>query len=118
MYHGNHLNSMQQAHGIEIVSCITDHEMILDTLSHPLQSPIKALQTFFRIAILAGSCTLPITSLIFAPELFDQGAVLRAKVDEQLTAATGILGAIADYLFGKNTKGSSASGDAGLTEKP
>ena len=58
--------------------------------------------------MLAGSCTLPITSLIFAPELFDQGAVIRAKVDEQLTAATGILGAIAGNLFGKTTKDSSA----------
>lgn len=27
-----------------------------------------------------------------------------AKADQQLTAATGILGAIAGYLFGKTTK--------------
>lgn len=108
MYHSNYLNSMQQPHGIESVPRITDHQTILDTLLHPLQSPIRALQTFFGIAILAGSCTLPITSLIFAPELFDQGAAIRAKVDEQLTAATGILGAIAGNLFGKTTKGPEA----------
>lgn len=108
MYHTNHLNSMQQSQGIEIVPRITDHKMILDTLTHPMQSPIRALQTFFGMAILAGSCTLPITSLIFAPELFDQGAMVRAKVDEQLTAATGILGAIADGLFDKTSKDSTA----------
>ena len=105
MYHSNHLNSMQQPLGIEVVPRITDHKMILDTLSHPTRSPITALRTFFGIAMLAGSCTLPITSLIFAPELFNQGAVIRAKVDEQLTAATGTLGAIAGYLFGKAAKG-------------
>jgi hypothetical protein len=107
MYHSNH-NSMQQTHGIETVPHITDHQMILDALSHHTRSSIRALQTFLGIAILAGSCTLPITSLIFAPELFDQGAVVRAKVDEQLTAATGILDALADYLFGKTTKGPDA----------
>lgn len=96
---------MQQTHGIETVPHITDHQMILDALSHHTRSSIRALQTFLGIAILAGSCTLPLTSLIFAPELFDQGAVIRAKVDEQLTAATGILGAIAGHLFGKATKG-------------
>ena len=105
MYHSNHLNSMQQPLGIEIVPRITDHKMILDTLSHPLQSPIRALRTFFGIAILAGSCTLPITSLIFAPELFNQGAMIRAKVDEQLTDATGTLGAIVGNLFGRATRG-------------
>jgi hypothetical protein len=89
----------------DILPRIMDHYMILGTLPHPARSSIAALRTFFGIAILAGSCTLPITSLIFAPELFDQGAVIRAKVDEQLTAATGILGAIAGYLFGKATKG-------------
>ena len=99
---------MQQSQGIEIVPRITDHKMILDTLTHPLQSPIRALQTFVGIAILAGSCTLPMTSLIFAPELFDQGAVIRVKIDEQLTAATEILGAIADSLFGKAAKGPNA----------
>ena len=106
---------MQQPLGIEIVPRITDHKMILDTLSHPLQSPIKALQTFVGIAILAGSCTLPITPLIFASELFDQGAAIRAKMGEQLTAATGT---IADYLFGKEAKGPEAehkSGKAGAT---
>ena len=118
MYHSNQLNSMQQTHGIETVPRITDHQMILDALSHHTRSSIRALQTFLGIAILAGSCTLPITSLIFAPELFDQGAVIRAKVDEHLTAATGILGAIANYLFGKETKGPEAeqkSGEAGTT---
>ncbi len=99
---------MQQPLGIEIVPRITDHKMILDALSHHTRSSIRALQTFLGIAILAGSCTLPITSLIFAPELFNQGAMIRAKVDEQLTAATGTLGAIVGNLFGKTTKGSSA----------
>ena len=94
MYHSNHLNSMQQPLGIETVPRITDHQMILDALSHHTRSAIRALQIFFGIAILAGSCTLPITSLIFAPELFDQGAVIRAKVDEQLTAVTGTLARI------------------------
>jgi hypothetical protein len=103
IYHSNH-TSMQQTHGIENVPHITDHQMILDALSHHTRSSIRALQTFLGIAILAGSCTLPITSLIFAPALFDQGAVIRAKVDEQLTAATEILGAIAGHLFGKTTK--------------
>jgi hypothetical protein len=85
-----------------------DHKMALATLPDPMQSPIRALRTFFGIAILADNCTLPITSLIFAAELFDQGAVIRAKIDEQLTAATGILGAIAGYLFGKATKAPAA----------
>lgn len=118
MYHSNHLYSMQQPQNIETVPRITDHQLILDTLSYPIRSAITALRTFFGIAILVGSCTLPITSLIFAPELFAQGAMIRAKVDEQLTAATGILGTVVGYLFGEITKGSSASGDAGLTEKP
>ena len=109
------MNSMQQTLGIETVPHITDHQMILDALSHHTRSSIRALQTFLGIAILAGSCTLPITSLIFAPELFDQGAVIRAKVDEQLTAATGILGAIADGLFGKTTKDSSAEQNQNTT---
>jgi hypothetical protein len=84
---------------------IMDQNMILDILHYPPRSSITALRTFFERAILAGSCTLPLTSLIFVPELFDQGAAIRAKVDEQLTAATGILGAIAGYLFGKAAKG-------------
>ena len=92
---------MRQTQGIETVPHITDHRMILDALSHHTRSSIRALQTFFGIAILAGSCTLPITSLIFAPELFNQGAMIRAKVDEHLTASAEILGAIADNLFGK-----------------
>lgn len=108
MYHSNQISSLQQPHGVEIVPRITDHQIILDALSHHTRSSIRALQTFLGIAILAGSCTLPITSLIFAPELFDQGAVIRAKVDEQLTAATGILGAIAGNLFGKTAKGPEA----------
>ena len=107
MYHSNH-NSMQQTHGIETVPRIMDHQTILDALSHHTRSPITALRTFFGIAILAASCTLPITSLIFAPELFDQGAVVRAKVDEQLTAATEILGAITGNLFGMEAKGPEA----------
>lgn len=106
MYHSNHINSMQQPQGIEMVPGTTDHRTILDTLSHPMQSPIKTLQTFFGIAILASSCSLPITtSLLFAAELFNQGAMIRTKVDEQLTAATGTFVAIAGYLFGKVTKG-------------
>lgn len=75
------------------------------TLPHPTPSPITALRTCFGIAILACSWSLPVTSLAFAAELFEQGAVLRVKVDEQLTATTGILGAIAGYLFGKATNG-------------
>ena len=106
MYNSNHLNSMQQTHGIKTVPHITDHQMILDALSHHTRSSIRALQTFLGIAILAGSCTLPITSLVFAAELFDQGAVIRARVDEQLTAATEILSAITGNLFGKTTRGS------------
>ena len=49
---------------------IMNHHMVLDTLPHPPRSPITALRAFFAIAILAGSCTLPITSLVFAAELF------------------------------------------------
>ena len=105
MYHNNQINSLQQPHGVENVPRITGHQMILDALSRHTRSSIRALQTFLGIAILAVSCTLPITSLIFAPELFDRGAVIRAKVDEQLTAATGVLGAITNDLFGKATKG-------------
>jgi hypothetical protein len=104
MYHSNHMNSMQQPQGIEIAPRITDHKMILDTLPHPLQSPIRALQTFFVVTILVGSCILPITPLLFASELYDQGAAIRAKVDEQLTAATETLGTIADDLFDKAIK--------------
>ena len=70
MYYSNHLNRMRQPQGIETVPHITDHQMILDALSHHTRSSIRALQTFFGIAILAGSCILPITSLIFAAELF------------------------------------------------
>jgi hypothetical protein len=104
MYHSNHLNSMQQTHVIETAPHITGHQTILDALSRHTRSSIRALQTFLAMAILAGSCTLPITSLIFAPELFDQGAVIRTKVDEQLNAVTGVLGAIAGNLLGKTTK--------------
>ena len=107
---------MQQPQDIETVPRITDHQLILDTLSHPTRSLITALQTFLGIAILAGSCTLPITtSLIFASELFDQGAVIRAKVDEQLNAATGILAAIAGNLFGKITNGPQSEQKQGTT---
>lgn len=42
--------------------------------------------------------------VIFATVL----VVILAKVDQQLTAATGILGAIAGYLFGKATTGADA----------
>jgi hypothetical protein len=94
MYHGNYLNNMQEPQGIETVPRITDHQIILEARSHHTRSLIRALQTFLGITILAGSCALPITSLIFAPELFEQGTVIRAKVDEQLTAATGILARI------------------------
>ena len=109
---------MQQSHCIETVPRITDHTMILDTLAHPTRSLITALRTFFGIAILAGSCTLPITSLIFAAELYDQGAEIRAKVDEQLTAATGILGAIAGNLFSKAAKGTEAEQKPGTIQAP
>jgi hypothetical protein len=107
MYHSNH-NSMQQTHGIATVPHITDRQMILDALSHHTRSSLRPLQTFLGIAILASSCTLPITSLIFASELFDQGAVIRAKVNEQLAATTEIIGAIAGNLFGKEAKGPEA----------
>ena len=110
---------MQQPLGIETVPRIMDHQTILDALSHHTRSSITALRTFFGIAIVAGSCTLPITtSLIFASELFDQGAVIRAKVDEQLNAATGILAAIAGNLISKAAKGTEAEqkpGKAGTT---
>lgn len=43
--------------------------------------------------------------------------VILVKRDEQLTAATGILGAIAGYLFGKAAKGSSSSSGTGQTEQ-
>ena len=99
---------MQQPQGFATIPRITDHKMMRDALSHHTRSSIRALQTFLGIAILAGSCTLPITSLIFAAELFDQGAVVRTKVDEQLNTATGVLGAIAGYLLGKATKGPGA----------
>ena len=79
---------------------ITDHQMILDTFPHPMQALIRTLQTFFGVTILVSISTLPITPLIFAAELFDQGKAIRAKVDDQLTAATGI----ANNLFGKTTK--------------
>jgi hypothetical protein len=46
--------------------------------------------------------------VIFATVL----VVILAKADQQLTAATGILGAIAGYLFGKATK------DPGAGQKP
>ena len=46
--------------------------------------------------------------VIFATVL----VVILAKAEQQLTAATGILGAIAGYLFGKATKGSDASEQA------
>ena len=46
--------------------------------------------------------------VIFATVL----VVILARADQQLTAATGILGAIVGYLFGKTTKGSSASEQA------
>ena len=70
MYHSNHLNSMQQTHGIETVPHITDHQMILDALSHHTRSSIRALQTFLGIAILAGSCIVSIPSLSSAAELY------------------------------------------------
>jgi hypothetical protein len=118
MYHSNYLNNMQEPQGIETVPRITDHTMILDTLTHPTRSLITALRTFFGVVILAGSCALPITSLIFAEELFDQGAVIRAKVDEQLTAAAGTIGTIADYLLGKTTKSPEAEQKPNTTGIP
>lgn len=115
MYFSNHRHSMQQPQGIESVPRIVDQDMILDALPHPIRSLISALRTFFGIAILAVSCTLPLTSLIFAANLYDQGVAIRIKVDEQLTAATGILGVIAGYLFAKRTKGSDAEKKPGKT---
>lgn len=49
--------------------------------------------------------------VIFATVL----VVILAKVDQQLTAATGILGAIAGYLFGKATKSPDAEQKPGKT---
>ncbi len=69
MYHSNH-NSMQQTHGIETVPHITGHQMILDTLPHPTRSSIRALRTFFGIAMLVGTCIVSISSLSSAAELF------------------------------------------------
>lgn len=106
---------MQQPQGFATIPRITDHHMILDALSHHARSSIRALQTFFGIAILVGSSALPITSLIFAPELFDQGAAIRAKVDEQLTTATETLGAIAGYLFGETAKSPEAEQKSNTT---
>ena len=106
---------MQQTHDIETVPRIMDHKMILDILPHPMQSSTRVLQAFLGIAILAGSCTLPITSLILFAELFDQDAVIRVKVDEQLTATTEILGAIAGNLLGKATKGPDGEKKLGKT---
>ena len=40
------------------------------TLPHPTRSAIAALRTFFGIALLAGSWSLPVTSLVHAAELF------------------------------------------------
>ncbi len=77
--------------------------MILDTFPHPTRPSIRALRTFFRIAILASSCALSINSFVSAVEVFDHGTVIRAKVDEQLTAPTGILGTIAGHLSDQDT---------------
>ena len=70
MYHSSQLNSMQQPQDIETVPHITDHQMILDTLPHPLRSPIRTLRTFFGIAILAGTCIVLTSSLSSAAELY------------------------------------------------
>jgi hypothetical protein len=47
-----------------------DQNMILDTLPTSSRSSITTLRAFFRIAILAGSCISPDTSLVFSAELF------------------------------------------------
>jgi len=52
--------------------------------------------------------------VIFATVL----VVILAKVDQQLTAATGILGAIAGYLFGKATKGPDTQQEQGKEPAP
>jgi hypothetical protein len=52
--------------------------------------------------------------VIFATVL----VVILAKAEQQLTAATGILGAIAGYLFGKATKGPDAIQKPGKTLMP
>ena len=44
--------------------------------------------------------------------------VILVKRDEQLTAATGILGAIAGYLFGKATKDTSTPNDSKQLKNP
>jgi hypothetical protein len=52
--------------------------------------------------------------VIFATVL----VVILAKVDQQLTAATGILGAIAGYLFGKTTKSPEAEQKSNTVQAP
>ena len=54
----------------DILPRIMDQNMILDTFPHPTRSAITALRSFFGIAILAGSCTIPFASPLFAAELF------------------------------------------------
>ena len=72
---------------------IMDQNMVLDTLLYPPRSSITALRTFCCIAILVGSCTSPVTSLVFAAELFpfspptsqQRGADQAAQVRPQLS---------------------------------
>lgn len=52
--------------------------------------------------------------VIFATVL----VVILAKVDQQLTAATGILGTVAGYLFGKATKDTRTTFSSKQDEKP
>jgi hypothetical protein len=47
-----------------------DHEIVLDTLSHPIRSALTTFRTFFPVTILAVGCSWPATSLLFAAELF------------------------------------------------
>lgn len=73
---------------------------------------VGLLSLLLVLAFLKSKGTAPETMVtgsglvlvIFATVLI----VILVKRDEQLTAATGILGAIAGYLFGKATKGSGA----------
>ena len=70
-----------------------EHLYDTKTLPHSRRSPITALRTFFGIAILIASCTLPVTSLVFAAELFpfspptsqQHGADQAAQVKPQLS---------------------------------
>jgi Ca2+-dependent lipid-binding protein len=66
-----------------------DHQMILDTFSHTKQTSITTFRTILGIAILALGCTLPVSSLVFAAELFPyapSSPSQQGSVEQQPTA--------------------------------